>query len=110
MMIDTKMVKPVLFNKFGGLSGPCVKPIALKLIWQSSSAVKIPIIGMGGVATGEDAIEMIMAGSTTVGVGTAVYYRGIEVFNKINNEMLKFLDENGYKDLSSIKCLEKLDV
>ena len=94
MLIDTKMVKSVLFNKFGGLSGPCIKPIALKLIYQTYSEVRIPIIGMGGVKSGEDAIEMMMAGASMVGVGTAVYYRGIEVFNKINNEIIEFMDEN----------------
>ncbi len=109
MLIDTKMVKPVLFNKFGGLSGPCVKPIALKLIYQTYSAVNIPIIGMGGVKSGEDAIEMMMAGASIVGVGTAVHYRGIEVFNKINDEMLEFMEENEYKNLHEIPKLEKLN-
>ena len=108
MLIDTKMVKPVLFNKFGGLSGPCIKPVALKLIYQTYSAVNIPIIGMGGVTIGEDAIEMIMAGAILVGVGTAVYYRGIEVFDKINREIIEFLDENDYDSLEDIPKLEKL--
>ncbi|MCD4796863.1 MAG: dihydroorotate dehydrogenase [Candidatus Cloacimonetes bacterium] len=108
MLIDTKMVKPVLFNKLGGLSGPCIKPIALKLIYQTYSDVNIPIIGMGGVKCGEDAIEMMMAGASIVGVGTAIYYRGIEVFNKINNEIIEFMDENGYENLQEIPKLEKL--
>ncbi|MCK4654054.1 MAG: dihydroorotate dehydrogenase [Candidatus Cloacimonetes bacterium] len=108
MIIDTKMVKSVLFNKFGGLSGPCIKPIALKLIYQAYSAVDIPIIGMGGVTIGEDAIEMIMAGATLVGVGTAVYYRGIEVFDKINREIIEFMDENEYDSLEDVPRLEKL--
>ncbi|NQV19659.1 MAG: dihydroorotate dehydrogenase [Armatimonadetes bacterium] len=108
MLIDTKMIKPVLFNKFGGLSGPCIKPIALKLIYQTYSEVRIPIIGMGGVTTGEDAIEMMMAGATLVGVGTAVYYRGIEVFNKINDEIVEFLDENEYESMEDVPKLEKL--
>ncbi|MCK5787433.1 MAG: dihydroorotate dehydrogenase, partial [Chlamydiia bacterium] len=108
MLIDTKMVKPVLFNKFGGLSGPCIKPIALKLIYQTYSAVNIPIIGMGGVTYGEDAIEMLMAGAAVIGVGTAVHYRGIEVFNKINKEILELMEENGYKSLKDIPKLEKL--
>ena len=108
MLIDTKMKKPVLFNKFGGLSGPCIKPIALKLIYQTYSTVNIPIIGMGGVTYGEDAIEMLMAGATVIGVGTAVHYRGIEVFNKINNEILEFMEENEYKSLKDIPRLEKI--
>jgi dihydroorotate dehydrogenase (NAD+) catalytic subunit len=108
MLIDTKMIKPVLFNKFGGLSGPCIKPIALKLIYQTYSAVNIPIIGMGGVTYGEDAIEMLMAGASVIGVGTAVYYRGIEVFKKINNEILEFMEENEYPNLKDIPRLEKI--
>jgi len=108
MMIDAKMVKPVLFNKFGGLSGPCIKPIALKLIYQTYSAVSIPILGMGGVTYGKDAVEMLMAGATTIGVGTAVYYRGIEVFDKINNEIIQFMDKNGYENIIDIPKLEKL--
>ncbi len=108
MLIDTKMVKSVLFNKFGGLSGPCIKPIALKLIYQTYSEVRIPIIGMGGVKSGEDAIEMMMAGASMVGVGTAVYYRGIEVFNKINNEIIEFMDKNEYSNLEGVPKLEKL--
>jgi dihydroorotate dehydrogenase (NAD+) catalytic subunit len=109
MLINTKMVKPVLFNKFGGLSGPCIKPVALKLIYQTYSAVNIPIIGMGGVTIGEDAIEMIMAGATLVGVGTAVYYRGVEVFNKINDEIIEFMNKSNYDSLEDIPKLEKLN-
>jgi dihydroorotate dehydrogenase (NAD+) catalytic subunit len=109
MAIDARMVKPVLFNKFGGLSGPCIKPIALKLIYQTYSAIDIPILGMGGVTYGEDAAEMLMAGATTIGVGTAVYYRGIEVFDKINNEIIQFMDENGYDSVNDIPKLEKLN-
>jgi len=108
MLIDTKMIKPVLFNKFGGLSGPCIKPVALKLIYQTYSAVNIPIIGMGGVKSGEDAIEMMMAGASIIGVGTAVYYRGIGVFDKINNEIIEFMKENNYKSLEDVPKLEKL--
>ena len=108
MLIDIKMVKPVLFNKFGGLSGPCIKPVALKLIYQTFSAVDIPIIGMGGVKSGEDAIEMMMAGASVVGVGTAVYYRGIGVFDKINKEIIEFMEKNSYENLIRIPRLEKL--
>ena len=106
MIIDIRMKKPVLHNKFGGMSGTCIKPLAIKLIYLVSSAVNIPIIGMGGVSTGEDAIEFIMAGSTLVGVGTAVYSRGIEVFDKINNEMKTFLNEESYNNINKIKRID----
>ena len=65
-------------------------------------SVKIPIIGTGSVLTGRDAIELMMAGATLVGIGTAVYYRGVEVFAKIANEMIEWCEENGVKDLSEI--------
>ena len=103
MMIDIRMKKPVLHNKFGGISGTCIKPLAIKLIYQASAAVSIPIIGMGGVTTGDDAVEFIMAGSALVGVGTAVYSRGIEVFDKINNEIKTFLTEESYNTINDIK-------
>jgi len=108
MLIDKKMVKPILSNRTGGLSGPCIKPIALRLIHEVYSKVDIPIIGTGGVTNGDDAIEMIMAGSTLVGVGTAVYYRGIECFEKINNEMCRFMEEEGYENMQAIPHLEKI--
>ncbi len=71
MRIDLKTKKPVLANKMGGFSGPAIKPVALRMIYQVYDAVKIPIVGMGGVATAEDAIEMMLAGATAVEVGAA---------------------------------------
>jgi dihydroorotate dehydrogenase (NAD+) catalytic subunit len=106
MLIDIKAKKPVIHNKFGGVSGPAIRPIAIKLVYEISKAVKIPIIGTGGVIRGDDAIEMIMAGASLVGIGTGVYYRGIDVFKKINNEIIKFLDENGYESIRDVKCIE----
>lgn len=108
MLIDTKLVRPVLFNKFGGLSGPCIKPVALKLVYQTYSKVNLPIIGVGGISTGNDAVEMIMAGADVVGVGTAVYARGLEVFAKINDEIIQFMDENDYNNIKDVPKLERL--
>ena len=108
MLIDKKMVKPILSNRTGGLSGPCIKPIALRLVHEVFSKVNVPIIGTGGVTYGDDAIEMIMCGATLVGVGTAVYYRGIDCFKKINQEMEQFMEEEGYKDIQAIPHLEKI--
>jgi dihydroorotate dehydrogenase (NAD+) catalytic subunit len=108
MLIDKKMVKPILSNRTGGLSGPCIKPIALRLVHEVYSSVEIPIIGTGGVTSGDDAIEMMMAGATLVGVGTAVYYRGIECFRKINDEIEKFMTAEKYENLAALPHLEKL--
>lgn len=74
MAIDVETRKPKLANVTGGLTGPCIKPIAVKLVWEAAQAVKIPIIGMGGIQNAADAIEFLMAGATAVAVGTANFY------------------------------------
>jgi dihydroorotate dehydrogenase (NAD+) catalytic subunit len=71
MRIDVATRKPVLHNNTGGLSGPAVFPIAVRMVWQVANAVGIPVLGMGGVTNGEDAVEMMLAGAALVGVGTA---------------------------------------
>ncbi|RLC48000.1 MAG: dihydroorotate dehydrogenase [Candidatus Cloacimonadota bacterium] len=106
MLIDIKMVKPILHNKFGGISGPCVKPIAIKLVYEAHQCVDIPIIGVGGVLTGEDAVEMLITGANLVGIGSGIYYRGVEIFEKINDEILQVLTENKYEDVSSLPYLK----
>ena len=71
MEIDIRTWRPVLGNVTGGLSGPCVKPVALRMVWQVASRVRVPVIGMGGIASAEDAIEFFLAGASLVSVGTA---------------------------------------
>ena len=102
MVIDVKTGKPVLHNKQGGVSGHALKPIAVNCIYDIYETVKIPIIGMGGVTTGEDAIEMIMAGAVAVEIGTAIYYRGIDVFRKVADEIKHFMEENGYSAIKGM--------
>ena len=103
MCIDIDARKPILFNKFGGVSGPAVKPVGIKCVYQIFEAVKIPILGMGGITTGRDAIEFIQAGATTVGIGSATYYRGIDVFKKVCSEMEKWMKENKVETLEEIR-------
>jgi len=103
MKIDINARKPVLHNKTGGISGPALKPIAVRCVYEIYETVKIPIIGTGGVTTGEDALEMIMAGAAAVGVGTAVYYRGITVFDEICKEMESWMKKNKVKTLDEIR-------
>ncbi len=91
MVIDIESHMPILAFKKGGLSGPMIKPVAVRCVFDIYKAVKIPIIGLGGVTTGEDAIEMIMAGASLVGIGSAVRYRGIDVFAKVAKEMNSWL-------------------
>lgn len=71
MAIDIRSWRPVLGNTVGGLSGPCVKPVAVRMVWQVANVVKVPVIGMGGIMTGEDAVEFLLAGASAVMVGTA---------------------------------------
>ncbi|MCF7807238.1 MAG: dihydroorotate dehydrogenase [Candidatus Marinimicrobia bacterium] len=98
MVIDPIAKRPVLRNNFGGMSGPCIKPLALKLIHDVYKTVKIPILGTGGVSTGLDAVEMMMAGASAVAIGTAVYDKGLDVFSLAKREMDTFMREHGYAD------------
>ncbi len=103
MLIDADARKPVLANMFGGVSGPAVKPIALKCVYQIYESVKTPILGMGGISNGRDAIEMVMAGATAVGIGSAVHYRGFDVFKRVCGEMEQWMEENKVKSLEEIR-------
>jgi dihydroorotate dehydrogenase (NAD+) catalytic subunit len=97
MVIDVESAQPVLTNKSGGLSGPAIRPIAVRCIYEIAEAVPgVPIIGTGGVTTGRDAAELIMAGATAVGVGSAVYVRGLEVFQKLTRELVEFMAAHSY--------------
>jgi dihydroorotate dehydrogenase (NAD+) catalytic subunit len=73
MSIDAEARKPRLSNVTGGLSGPAIKPIALRMVYETAKAVNIPILGMGGIVTAEDAVEFLLAGATAIQVGTASY-------------------------------------
>lgn len=103
MAIDVDAKKPILANKIGGVSGPALKPIAVRCVYEIYETVKIPIIGTGGVTYGKDALEMIMAGATAVGIGTGIYYRGIDVFRKVCNEMTDWMKRNKVKSLNEIR-------
>lgn len=94
MRIDLARKKPVLGFGVGGLSGPAIKPVIVRAIYDIYKSVEIPIIGTGGVSTGNDAIEMMMAGASFIGVGTAVYYRGQKAFGLIAKEMEEWLGKN----------------
>ncbi|MFW6366614.1 MAG: dihydroorotate dehydrogenase [Spirochaetota bacterium] len=106
MAIDIHAERKVLSASFGGLSGPAIKPVAVKLIYQCRQAVSIPIIGMGGVTCGADAVELIMAGASLVGVGSAIYYRGIDVFKKIGAEIMHYCESKGLASVRDIRTIE----
>jgi dihydroorotate dehydrogenase (NAD+) catalytic subunit len=103
MLIDIRARAPILANRVGGLSGPAIKPVAVRCVYELSRAVAVPVIGMGGVATGEDAVEMIMAGATAVGVGTAYYYRGMDVLLMMAQEMAAFMAAEGLASVGAMR-------
>ncbi|MBS3104895.1 dihydroorotate dehydrogenase [Candidatus Woesearchaeota archaeon] len=103
MVIDIEARKPILANRIGGISGPALKPIAVRCVYEVYETVKIPIIGTGGVTYGKDAIEMVMAGATAIGIGTGIYYRGIGVFKKVCDEMEIWMKKNKIKNLNEIR-------
>jgi dihydroorotate dehydrogenase (NAD+) catalytic subunit len=103
MIIDVEARRPVLANRMGGLSGPAIRPLAVRCVYEIFRAVAIPIIGMGGVSSGRDAIEMIMAGATAVGIGSAVYQDGPEVFRRIKHEMATLMVELGYESVAEMR-------
>jgi len=105
MVIDIDSAKPYLGFGIGGISGPALKPLAVATVFELYKAVDMPIIGTGGISTGRDAIEMIMAGATAVGVGTAVLSRGLSAFRDIADEMTKILISRGVNTLSEIRGL-----
>lgn len=99
MVIDPLAASPVLHNRTGGISGPALKPIALRCVAEIAQRVDVPIIGTGGVLTGKDAVEMLMAGATAVGVGSALWYRGPDAFRLINEEMAEFMRSNSIRSV-----------
>ncbi|HEZ7986865.1 MAG TPA: dihydroorotate dehydrogenase [Ruminococcus sp.] len=101
MRIDVNTGRPVLRNNVGGMSGPAVFPIAVRMVWQVSNAVNIPIIGMGGVSSGRDAIELMMAGASAVQVGAAIFTDPLAPV-KIIQEMKEFLDNKGISSVCDI--------
>ncbi len=101
MAIDIHKRKPVLANNFGGLSGPAVKPVALRMVYEAAHAVKIPVIGMGGITTGEDAIEFLLAGAAAVMVGTANFVNP-QVPLDIIRELKSYMAKYGYQNLRDV--------
>lgn len=101
MRIDINTRRPIIRNNTGGLSGPAVFPVAVRMVWQAASAVKIPIIGMGGISCWKDAAEMLIAGASALQVGTALLsdpYAPIKIVDGLN----KFMDENNIKTISEL--------
>lgn len=109
MAIDAESRKPLLSTITGGLSGPAVKPIALRMVWQVAKAVKIPVIGLGGIMNGKDAVEFMLAGASAVEVGTANFIDPA-ICGKIIDEINDYLDRHGFSSAKEIVgMLEGMD-
>lgn len=105
MLIDIDSGRPYLGFRIGGISGPALKPLAIASVYQLFEAIDMPIIGTGGISSGRDAVEMIMAGATAVGIGTAILLRGLSAFQDIADEMAQILMARGVKSVSEIRGL-----
>ncbi len=102
MKIDIHKKKAVLANKIGGFSGPAVKPVAIRMVYQVAKAVNVPIIGMGGICNGEDAIEFIMAGATAVAIGTANFSNPMATIETIEG-IQQYMEQYNIKDINEIR-------
>ena len=97
LAISAELRMPILSNKYGGLSGPGIKPVGLRCVYDLYEAVDIPIIGVGGVTTGLDAVEYFMAGASAIEIGTAIRSRGVGVFRSVCKEIKQFMEKEGFK-------------
>lgn len=101
MRIDIRTKRPILRNNMGGLSGPAIFPVAVRMVYQCYKAVNIPIIGMGGISTWEDAVEMMLAGAAAIQMGTAIFTDPYAPLNVIDG-LAEYMEKNGIKSLSEI--------
>jgi len=102
MAIDLETGKTILGHGGGGLSGPAIKPISVRLVYEVYEAVRIPVIGSGGVVTSEDAIEYLMAGASAVQIGTGIMERGLGIFEEVCSGIRSFMKERGFGKISEI--------
>ena len=102
MKIDLEFKMPVLANKIGGYSGRAIKPIGMRCVYEIAKNVDIPVVGVGGVTTGEDALEYIMAGASAIQIGTGIYYRGIDIFKKVCREIEDWMKDHNYKTITKL--------
>ena len=102
MSINLNLQRPVLGNIIGGYSGPAIKPIGIRSVYQLYDNLEIPIIGVGGIRTGFDALEYIMAGATSVQIGTALYSHGFEIFYQICDEMRTWMKEHNFYSITEL--------
>jgi len=105
--IDVETQRPILSNKFGGLSGTPIKPIALRCVYEISSKYNIPIIGCGGISTWEDAVEFFLAGASAIQLGSAVGDKWVGIFDEINKGILQYMERKNYSKIEDMIGLAK---
>ncbi len=103
LVLDIETRRPILSHTTGGISGPPLRPIAVRCVRDICRAVDVPVIGVGGVTTGRDAVEMLLVGATAVGIGTAVHYRGMGVFRQVCQELAQYMERHGYESLEALR-------
>lgn len=103
MIIDVETGWPVLANRIGGVSGPAIRPIAVRCVYDICRAVDVPVIGIGGVSNGRDMVEMLLVGATAVGIGSAVNYHGTAVFERAVSEVKQYMRRHGYRSLDDFR-------
>jgi dihydroorotate dehydrogenase (NAD+) catalytic subunit len=103
MVVDVETARPVLANRIGGVSGPAIRPIAIRCIYDICRAVDVPVIGIGGVSTGRDVVEMLLVGATAVGIGSAVNYHGLEVFSQAIEGVEQYMCRHGYLSVDEFR-------
>jgi dihydroorotate dehydrogenase (NAD+) catalytic subunit len=108
MKIDIRMKRPVLGNKVGGLSGPPIFPIAVRCVYDLFRNLRIPVVGVGGVSSWEDAVEMHLAGASAIEIGTAVI-DGLGIFGRVKKGVDDYLRSEGYNSVSDIVGLAARD-
>jgi dihydroorotate dehydrogenase (NAD+) catalytic subunit len=102
MAIDTETTMPILSNKIGGLSGPAIKPVAVRCVYEIYKQVKVPIVGCGGIINWRDAVEFLLAGASAVQIGTAVALKGPNVFNAVARGIDAYLKKNNFRSVNEI--------
>ncbi|MGI0089238.1 MAG: dihydroorotate dehydrogenase [Nitrosopumilaceae archaeon] len=107
MAIDVETTRPILSHKIGGLSGPAIKPIAVRCVYEISSKFDIPIVGCGGVSDWEDAIEFILAGASAVQIGSAIGDKWTSVFSEINSGISRYMEKKGFSKIDEMVGIAK---
>jgi dihydroorotate dehydrogenase (NAD+) catalytic subunit len=102
MAVDVDLRRPILTNVTGGLSGPALKPVALRCVWEVARAVEVPVIGCGGVSDWRDAVEYLLCGASAVEIGIGAMEKGFDVYGEVAEGIRRYLDENGFRKVGEI--------